>query len=506
VPNDIFDLFQCPQWLKDAKFGLWLHWGPQTVPDAGGGWYARHLYAHGEDLKESFGDTAWEYHRKHYGHQSQFGFKEVCNLWKAEKFDADAMMLQFKKWGARYAAIIAQHSDNFDLFNSSVHEWNATKVGPKRDILGEFAAAARKHGLKWAATSHGGAWANIWYDAASSCDKEGPMKGVPYDGVLTTADGKGTWWEGLDPQQLYAVNYPDHEKEFAQRMIELVENYQPDMLYFDLTEIPRPAIEACKRLYTNSLKKNGSIQAVITVKKPQNGTLLDYENGVSDKLGKEYWQNDTSLNNAWFLKPLDNNKNVLFRLDDTPSFDPDTDTSGLRHNARTLKEMLVDIISKRGVLLLNLPITASGIIPKDQMVIMDEFGEWIVANGEAIYKTDPWKVMGAGGEGTAGNHRERDVKSKAWDEKVYRFTCNRDKKTLYVHFFGNPDGKEVLVKELADQSLFSGKVKNVSLIGKNGQTAKLSFQLTLQGLVVKMPDTLPFRDCNVLKVNTNGLG
>ncbi|MDR3110432.1 MAG: alpha-L-fucosidase [Planctomycetaceae bacterium] len=507
VPNDIFDLFQCPQWLKDAKFGLWLCWGPQSVPGGGGGWYSRHMYAHGKDLKEPFGENAWDFHREHYGHQSQFGYKDICNLWKAENFDAEAMMRQFKKWGARYAAIIVNFSDNFDLFNSSIHGWNATKVGPKRDIVGEFSAAARKYGLKWAATSHGGAWGNIWYDAAMSCDKEGPLKDVPYDGVLTKADGKGLWWEGLDPQQLYAINYPDYEKEFSQRMIELVENYQPDMLYFDLVEIPVPAVEAARRLYANSLKKHGSIQAVVTVKQSQNGTLLDYETGVSDKLEKDYWQDDTTLVNAWFLKPLDTKKNVAFRIDEveSPSDDSDIILSGLRHNARTLKELFVDIISKRGVLLLNLGITAGGIIPQDQMKLMDEFGGWIVSNGEAIYKTDPWKVMGAGGEVARGGHRERDVNSTAWDENVYRFTCNRDKKTLYVHIFGNPDGKEVKIKELADKSLFPGRVKSVSLIGNGGKTSKVAYKITSDGLAVHLPGQLPFRDCNVLKVNTSGL-
>src|SRR5512138_2452645 len=142
--------WKCPEWIRDAKFGLWLHWGPQSVPEYGGGWYARHMYIEPGKLgSEQWGKNAWNYHRKTYGHQSEFGYKEICREWKAEKFEAESTIRQFQKWGARYVAIMGNHHDNYDLFNSSVHLWNATRVGPKRDILGEFAAAARQHHLPW---------------------------------------------------------------------------------------------------------------------------------------------------------------------------------------------------------------------------------------------------------------------------------------------------------------------------------------------------------------------
>ncbi len=142
--------WKCPEWFKDAKFGLWLHWGPQTVPEKGGGWYARHMYMSPPELgREKWGSEAWLYHRRTFGHQSKVGYKDVCRLWKAEKFDPEATIRRFADWGARYVATAANHHDNYDLFASSLHGWNATKVGPERDILGEFAEAARRQNLKW---------------------------------------------------------------------------------------------------------------------------------------------------------------------------------------------------------------------------------------------------------------------------------------------------------------------------------------------------------------------
>ena len=476
--GDVFARFTCPQWLKDAKFGLWLHWGPQTIPTRGAGWYARHMYMAPDDPKiERFGKEAWEYHRRTFGHQADFGYKDLCRLWKAEKFDADATVKLFKEWGARYVALIANHHDNYDLFDSSVHGWNAVKVGPNRDILGEFAAAARRHQLKWAATTHAYR-AKRWMAPSIGSDRTGPRAGEPYDGNLTEADGKCAWWNGLNPRQLYAVNHEPFERELAQRLSELVENYRPDMLYFDDDEIPPPATEACRRLYENSLKLNGSIQAVVTVKKEQKGTMRDYEKGIADGIRDEYWQTDTSLNEDWFLKS-------------------DVDNNGLRHDARTLKELLVDIVSKRGVMLLNMPVNADGSIPDYQVAIMEELGAWLRVNGDAIYGTVPWKIYGESGAASGGHFNERTVKSQPWGHDVVRFTSNKKGSTLYVHVFGNPAGIELIIASLANKKLFSGKIKKVSLLGSD---AIIKWTMKPDGLHVNMPNTLACKNCNVLSI------
>lgn len=475
--DDVFRQFRCPQWFRDVKFGLWLHWGPQSIPTKGAGHYARHMYVHPDDARESFGRDAWEYHRLTFGHQSDFGYKDICNLWKADKFDAEQTIRLFKKWGARYVATMANHHDNFDLFNSSVHKWNALRVGPHRDILGEFAEAARRHDLKWVATSHA-FWANWWFAPAFGADKHGPRQGEPYDGNLTQADGLCTWWNGLDPQQLYAHKYEPFEREFGQRLVELVENYRPDMLYFDNGDIPPPALDACRRLYEDSRRRNGSIQTIVTVKKAQTGTLLDFEKGIADGIADEYWQTDTSLNEDWFLK--------------TEGLD-----HALHHDARSLKELLVDIVSKRGALLLNIAVRHDGSIPDDQYAVMEAFGEWLQANGEAIYETVPWKTFGEGGLSAGGHFNERRVTSEPWDDSVHRFTASKDGHTLYIHIFGNPAGKEIAIRSLADRKLFRAKVKGATLVGSG---ATVGWRMTSDGLLLKMPETLSFKDCNIVKV------
>ena len=345
LATELFQKYEIPEWFKDAKFGIWLHWGPQSIPTKGGGWYARHMYMEPQKLnREPWGKEAWQYHRDNYGHQSEFGYKDICNTWTAEKFDAQQTVTQFKTWGAKYVAIIANHHDNFDLFNSSVHQWNSLKVGPHRDLVGEFAKAANDNGLKWVATVHAFR-SKQWYSPAFGSDSAGPKKGVPYDANLKLSDGKGKWWEGLDPQQFYAVKNPNFEKELTQRVLDLVNNYKPDMLYFDDHKLQSPLVLPSKRLYLNSYKKYGSNQAIVTVKEPTQGTLLDFEKGTAESIQESGFQTDTTLASDWFLKP-----------------NPDGSVR-LRHNARSLKELLVDNISKNGTLLLNIAVNADGSIP-----------------------------------------------------------------------------------------------------------------------------------------------
>jgi alpha-L-fucosidase len=480
----------CPEWFKDAKFGLWLHWGPQTVPEKGGGWYARHLYK--EDCSnEPWGKEAWSYHRETYGHQSKVGYKDICRLWKAEHFDADATVTRFKDWGARFVAILANHHDNFDSFPSEVHGWNSTKVGPMRDLVGEFAAAARKHGLKWGASVHC-ARAPGWYRPAFGADSSGPLKGVPYDGNLTKADGVGTWWDGLDPQQLYAGKYKPFAKEAGERVMTLVRNYQPDELYFDDHGEIFPSFEpACAALLTESAQRNGSIQALITMKTDLKtghlpvGTVNDIEKGGAEKLEDDWWQTDTTLAGDWFLKPAADG------------------SSRMRHDVRSLVEMLVDIVSKRGVLLLNVAARADGTIPDDQAQVLDALGTWLRANGEAIYGTRPWRIYGEGGMMKGGRGNERGIDSKPWGADVQRFTVNQAGTVLYVHIFGAAANRKVVVNALAAaRGLFTGTVQAVSVLGCSDRP---TWSSEPDGLHVTLPNKPGFADCNVLKIEASGL-
>ncbi|MES1200531.1 MAG: alpha-L-fucosidase [Pseudomonadota bacterium] len=182
--DSLVSSYRAPDWFRDAKFGIWAHWSAQCVPEQGD-WYARRMYVQG--------DPAYEHHVRTYGHPSVFGFMEVNKLWRAENWDPEALIQRYKRAGAKYFVALANHHDNFDTYNSRHHAWNSVNVGPKRDIIGTWARAARKHGLRFGVTNHcAKAW--HWFQPAYGYDAEGAMAGQRYDAYrLTRADGAGKW-------------------------------------------------------------------------------------------------------------------------------------------------------------------------------------------------------------------------------------------------------------------------------------------------------------------------
>jgi alpha-L-fucosidase len=379
--DELATQYECPEWFRDAKFGIWFHWGPQSVPEQGGGWYARHMYM--QDVgRQKFGKMAYLYHNLTYGHPSVFGFKDVINEWKAEKFDAEALIKFSKDNGAKYIVALANHHDHFDLFDSSYHPWNSVNVGPKKDIIGAFEKATRKEGLKFGVTSHDDRFLE-WWKPAFGADESGEFKGVPYDGRLTKADGKGLWWEGLDPADLYGPAPENRTPEIIEaikqnwekRHIELVTKYKPDLLYNDGFSFTYGEYgkEVARTLYNNNYNENGSVQAVMLLKRKEKGTVNEVESGGSNTLRDEPWQSEITFTD-WFYK---------------------TDRH-LTHNARTILEMLIEAVSKNGNLLLNIELKPDGTIPGELREIVDIVGDWLKVNGEAIYGTRPWKVYGDG--------------------------------------------------------------------------------------------------------------
>jgi alpha-L-fucosidase len=187
--------YRYPDWFRDAKFGIWAHWSPQCVPEQGD-WYARGMYVQG--------NAQYNYHVKTYGHPSQFGYKDICHIWRAENWDPEELIRLYAKTGAKYFVALGNHHDNFDCWNSKHQPWNCVNVGPKKDIVGTWAKIARAHGLRFGITYHGtpGRTWREFMPVRYGSDKAGPLKDVPYDGVLTKSDGKGKWWDGMDPQDL----------------------------------------------------------------------------------------------------------------------------------------------------------------------------------------------------------------------------------------------------------------------------------------------------------------
>ena len=471
--DEIAEQFECPEWFRDAKFGIWTHWGPQTKPAVGGGWYARSMYM--TDVgRETWGKNAYPYHVQQYGHPSEIGFKDVIHSWKAKNLDTDSLMAFFKEVGARYFVSMANHHDHFDNFNSSYHPWNSVNIGPKRDIVGEFGKSARKYGLYYGTSSHDDRFMSWWLPAFGA-DKEGPKKGIPYDGHMTKEDGIGKWWEGYDPADLYGLppekRTPEWEKKikenWMQRHLELVNKYDLDLLWYDGYNFPYGEYgkKVSASFYNKSLKKHGKIKSVINVKGIGKGVVNDIERGLATELRKEPWQGNLTFT-GWFYKM------------DKPE----------RHNARTILESLIEAVSKNGNLLVSVELYPDGTIVREQKEVMKKVGNWLKINGEAIYGTRPWKVFGDGysvhgkrvihsgaasetseegqKEKEKGEHfNERTVTAELYEPNEVRYTTKGN--ALYLIVL-NPASGELMVPSLGFEAMTApNKIKKMEMLGSN---------------------------------------
>jgi alpha-L-fucosidase len=493
--------YNVPEWFKDAKFGIWAHWGPQCQPERGD-WYARGMYQEGSDQ--------YKFHCQKYGHPSKFGFKDVINEWKAENWNPEELVSLYKKAGAQYFMALANHHDNFDLYDSKYQQWNSTRMGPKKDLIGGWAKAAKNNGLPFGVSVHAAhAWS--WYETSQRADKTGPYAGVSYDGKITKADGKEKWWNGYDPQELYAQNHPlsensldngmihkqwnwgngvavptkDYCESFYRRTIDLIDKYDPELIYFDDTALPLwPVSDAGLRiaahLYNTSIKKHGHLRAVIYGKilDPQQRKCMvwDIERGQSNQIEPLPWQTDTCIGGWHYDRRLyDNNK---------------------YKTAKTVIHTLVDVVSKNGNLLLNIPVRGDGSIDDKERVVVEDIAAWMRVNSEGIYGTRPWTVFGEGPamETIAPLSAQgfNEGKGKPFTSEDIRFTTKG--KTLYAIMLGWPTDKTAMIKKL---SASGGKVESVSLLGNYD---KLHFQQSNEGLKIQLSDQAPCKDAFVLKI------
>jgi alpha-L-fucosidase len=437
--------YQAPEWFRNAKFGIWAHWGPQCEPEQGD-WYARHMYIEGEK------QNLW--HVSHYGPPSQFGFKDVIHQWKAEKWDPERLVALYKRTGAQYFFALANHHDNLDLWDSKYQPWNSVRVGPRKDLIAGWAKAAKAQGLPFGVSVHAAhAWS--WYEVAQGAAKTGPQAGVPYDGKLTAADGKGQWWDGLDPQDLYeqrhapspgfevskalharwdwgnGVSQPDlaYAQKFYNRTMELINKYQPDLVYFDDTALPLwPVSDAGLKIAAhfynaNMARHGGKLEAVLFGKvlndEQRQAMVWDIERGVPATSLPQAWQTDTCIG-GWHYQ------RSLYEQDKYKS-------------AKTVIQMLADIVSKNGNLLLNIPVRGDGTIDDKEEAILEGIGAWMDVNQECIFDTRPWKVFGEGpaSDGapiTAQGFNEG--KGKPFTAADVRYTTKGD--ALYVIVLGRP--------------------------------------------------------------------
>ncbi len=468
--------YECPEWFKNAKFGIWSHWGPQCVPMQGD-WYARNMYIEGHPQHE--------YHQKNYGHQSEFGYKDIIKLWKAENFDADKLMQLYKRVGAKYFVSLASHHDNFDCWDSKHHKWNSVNYGPRKDIVGLWKEAADKAGLNFGVTVHHER-SYSWFSTNKGSDTKGEYKGVPYDGNLF--EYEDLYYENHRDSNFGYPKHPSYQfvKGWYDRVSDLVEKYNPDLLYTD-GAIPFDVVgrSAVANFYNHNIKANGgNLQAVYNLKdcrerEKKTGRIYgeyyegcgveDIERGVVKDINPMPWQTDTCIG-GWYYK------------------------EGIEYKtAAAVIKMLVDIVSKNGNLLINFPLRPDGTLDEKEIEVAEGIADWMSVNSECIYDTRPFTHFGEGPETTAGgefNETEIDYTSEN-----YRFTTKGD--NIYAICLGWPDSGEFIVKSFGKKA-FAKDIKSVEILGCKED---LKWTVTENFLIVNTPKEKPCKTAYVIKVN-----
>ena len=453
--------FKVPEWFRDAKLGLFSHWGPQAVPRQGD-WYARKMYEEGS--------PDYKYHLAHYGHPSKFGYKDIIPLWKAERWNPEKLMALYKKAGAKYFMSMGVHHDNFFLWNSKLHKWNAANMGPKKDMVGLWQKAAKKEGLPFGVTEHVGA-SYTWWQVSHSADKSGPMAGVPYDGAdqkyedlyhkKTAPDDKG--WLTTDPE---------NQKEWLSYLKEMIDNYHPDVIFsdspFPFGDVGR---EMVSYYYNQDIKKNsGKLNGIYMCKQPSFGKWVqDLERGIMDTIIPDPWQTDTSIGD-WYYR-----------------------TGQKYKTANEIVQMLVDIVSKNGCLLVNVVQTPEGDLEPDILKVLDDLGKWTSVNGEGIYGTRPWKVFGEIPKKTNVLKSENKERPYEFNEGKYKYSAKDIRFTikgnsLYAFCLDKPI-ENIRIASLGNASKLNDKaIASVKLLGS---PEKLVWKQEADALVINKPVKLP---------------
>jgi len=437
-----------PEWYKDAKFGIFIHWGVYSVPGFGSEWYPRNMY-----LQDS---PAFKHHIETYGPQSRFGYKDFIPLFTAEQFDPDHWANLFRKAGAQFVVPVAEHHDGFPMYNCGFSEWNAVRMGPKRDIIGELAAAVRRQWLVFGLSSHR---AEHWWFFHDGMTFDSDVQDPRYVGLYGPAQPKT-----LQPNEEFLDDW-------LARTCELVDKYQPQLVWFDWwIEEPafRPYLQQFAAYYYNRGAQWGRGVAINYKHNayPEGTAVFDIERGQLADMRPYFWQTDTSVSkNSWGYVEHQDYKSVDSIVDD-----------------------LVDIVSKNGALLLNIGPHPDGTIPQPEEEILLGIGNWLAVNGAAIYGTRPWKVFGEGPTRVVGG-RFNDTKRPTFTSQDIRFTTRGD--ILYAICLAWPENGTVTIKSLAtDSGLFQREIEKVELLGFK---EPLRWRRDRSGLTIDMP---PYKPCD----------
>ncbi|RZM26665.1 MAG: alpha-L-fucosidase [Pedobacter sp.] len=503
-----------PAWLRDAKFGIWVHFGPQASGESGD-WYARKLYTPGT--------PAYKNHLEKYGHPSQSGYKEILRDWNPTKLDPAKLAQIYKDAGAKFLMIQGVHHDNYDLWNSRYQPWNSVNIGPKRDLLGEWAKACRANNIRYGVTFHH-EYTWWWWQTAFGSDPAGAKKGIPYDGGLSLADGKGKWWEGYDPRQLYGIDLREYKgvaekshspwsppapgifdrhldyakwyaNQWALRMMDVVENYDPDFIYTDGT-VQGPftgngtgtgyKADAMQSViadyYNRTLKKRGKVNtfSIVKFRDKTNGTVTTEEFAIPEHIKtNQPWIAEAPIGD-WYYAP------------------------NFTYDSGMMIRYVIEAIARDGNAALCVSLLPDGSLDQGSTKMLKEVGVWMRRNAEAVYGSRAWKIPGEGeiqngklkmlpGGGLGRRHAEF-----RFSTQDFRFTVGKGG-SLYAFCMTSPKPNTVLsIKSLGTGQAYLGKkIKKVSLLGYKG---KLSWKQQADALVVNFPSDMSFATSVVFKV------
>ena len=446
--------------MRDAKFGIYTHWGVYSVPACGpnGTWYPYNMYREGAEQ--------YEYHVRTYGPPSEFGYKDFIPMFKAEKFDPDEWAGLFKKAGAQFAGPVGEHHDGFAMWDSEFTEWNAARIGPKRDVVGELERAMRGQNMRFmVALHHAENWWFFphWREEFDTSDPRyvglyGPLHNREWAKHKPAAESRDREWELQDKPS----------KDF-------LDKYQPEMLWFDfgLRFVQEQYKKEFLAYYYNKAEEWGK-EVVVTYKHhdlaPGAG-VVDLELGRMGELTYHDWITDTSVDDqgAWGYVQDAGYKSVT-----------------------TLVHNLVDNVSKNGYLLLNVGPKPNGEIPEPAKECLLGIGKWLEVNGEAIYDTTAWMVYGEGPTQMKKTGYFSERQEVAYTASDIRFTTKGN--VLYATCLGWP-GEEVTIESL--KTLYESEIRSIEMLGID---AELEWSLTQEGLKIKTPANRPCEHAYVFKV------
>lgn len=480
--------YQTPEWFREAKLGIWAHWDPQSVPEQGD-WYARNMYVEGNRQYKHAIET--------YGHPSKFGYKDICALWTADQWDAEAFVDLAVTAGGKYFVALANHHDNYDCWDSLYQPWNSVNLGPKKDVIGIWEKAARAKGLPFGVTVHATP-ARTWgqfMTARYTSDQKGDMKGVPYDAMTATLEsGKGTAWEGLDPVDLYGPPHKPNEdanaspfaNQFMWRVNDLLK-YNPDLLYFDESTgtnmvdlgvkmgLGHLAPEIAANFYNRNMAANdGRLTAVLNMKEVggHRNSLDSIEEAefVSGCLVKDSEKITESVIQAY-----------PFQTDDTLGPWHMNVNRPYNHDARWVIHSLVDNVSKNGNLLLNIPQRAQGNVDAEAVQICENIGAWLGKYGEGIYGSRPFEVHMS----EVGVTQKRNFKGLLDKKGQIHFT--RKDGNVYIYILKWPGEGDFLIPELGTASATLGEISKIELLG----AGDIAFSRDESGLTLTLPKDAP---------------